>query len=209
MHRNKENFGWDIIVVFLECFLIMEHLDSHWICIWIGALWDFCFALILHFVIKFSVTSSVLHMSHKPPPLILHEHLFKYQLLKQFVSKNKYLQYEWLTSPSSKDALKTRPKKRTIVLGSGRKGKATIRIGNTVFIFSGHSKFCLQNDLLMFKSFNYKICDVSKWQCFAEYLSFNKSPYILKSIMCLLPSVVYVGNLLFFSVLLDMWLEKW
>ncbi|NXW11293.1 CEP78 protein, partial [Fregetta grallaria] len=37
--------------------------------------------------------------------------------------------YEWLTSPSSKDALKTRPKKRTIVLGSGRKGKATIRIG--------------------------------------------------------------------------------
>ncbi|XP_065717418.1 centrosomal protein of 78 kDa isoform X1 [Patagioenas fasciata] len=40
-------------------------------------------------------------------------------------------EYEWLTSPSSKDALKTRPKKRTIVLGSGRKGKATIRIGLT------------------------------------------------------------------------------
>ncbi|NXK10119.1 CEP78 protein, partial [Herpetotheres cachinnans] len=40
-------------------------------------------------------------------------------------------EYKWLTSPSSKDALKTRPKKRTIVLGSGRKGKATIRIGNT------------------------------------------------------------------------------
>ncbi|KGL84592.1 Centrosomal protein of 78 kDa, partial [Tinamus guttatus] len=38
-------------------------------------------------------------------------------------------EYRWLTSPSSKDALKTRPKKRTIVLGSGRKGKATIRIG--------------------------------------------------------------------------------
>ncbi|NXN47247.1 CEP78 protein, partial [Rhinoptilus africanus] len=38
-------------------------------------------------------------------------------------------EYKWLTSPSSKDALKTRPKKRTIVLGSGRKGKATIRIG--------------------------------------------------------------------------------
>ncbi|XP_074426698.1 centrosomal protein of 78 kDa isoform X1 [Larus michahellis] len=37
-------------------------------------------------------------------------------------------EYKWLTSPSSKDALKTRPKKRTIVLGSGRKGKATIRI---------------------------------------------------------------------------------
>ncbi|XP_072716289.1 centrosomal protein of 78 kDa [Ciconia boyciana] len=41
------------------------------------------------------------------------------------------LEYKWLTSPSSKDALKTRPKKRTIVLGSGRKGKATIRIGLT------------------------------------------------------------------------------
>ncbi|NXU42927.1 CEP78 protein, partial [Drymodes brunneopygia] len=38
-------------------------------------------------------------------------------------------EYKWLTSPSSKDALKTKPKKRTIVLGSGRKGKATIRIG--------------------------------------------------------------------------------
>ncbi|NXC63828.1 CEP78 protein, partial [Aleadryas rufinucha] len=38
-------------------------------------------------------------------------------------------EYKWLISPSSKDALKTKPKKRTIVLGSGRKGKATIRIG--------------------------------------------------------------------------------
>ncbi|KFV42741.1 Centrosomal protein of 78 kDa, partial [Gavia stellata] len=38
-------------------------------------------------------------------------------------------EYKWLMSPSSKDALKTRPKKRTIVLGSSRKGKATIRIG--------------------------------------------------------------------------------
>ncbi|NWU99270.1 CEP78 protein, partial [Upupa epops] len=38
-------------------------------------------------------------------------------------------EYKWLMSPSSKDALKTRQKKRTIVLGSGRKGKATIRIG--------------------------------------------------------------------------------
>ncbi|XP_010155067.1 PREDICTED: centrosomal protein of 78 kDa-like, partial [Eurypyga helias] len=40
-------------------------------------------------------------------------------------------EYKWLTSPSSKDALKTRTKKRTIVLGSGRKGKATIRVGLT------------------------------------------------------------------------------
>ncbi|NXC04934.1 CEP78 protein, partial [Orthonyx spaldingii] len=39
-------------------------------------------------------------------------------------------EYKWLMSPSSKGtALKTKPKKRTIVLGSGQKGKATIRIG--------------------------------------------------------------------------------
>ncbi|NXO96400.1 CEP78 protein, partial [Certhia brachydactyla] len=38
-------------------------------------------------------------------------------------------EFKWLMSPSSRDALKTKPKKRTIVLGSGRKGKATIRIG--------------------------------------------------------------------------------
>ncbi|XP_066195176.1 centrosomal protein of 78 kDa isoform X1 [Sylvia atricapilla] len=37
-------------------------------------------------------------------------------------------EFKWLMSPSSKDALKTKPKKRTVILGSGRKGKATIRI---------------------------------------------------------------------------------
>ncbi|XP_057258106.1 centrosomal protein of 78 kDa isoform X1 [Pezoporus wallicus] len=39
------------------------------------------------------------------------------------------LEYKWLMSPSSTDVLKTRPKRRTVVLGSGPKGKATIRIG--------------------------------------------------------------------------------
>ncbi|XP_030910019.1 centrosomal protein of 78 kDa isoform X4 [Melopsittacus undulatus] len=39
------------------------------------------------------------------------------------------LEYKWLMSPSSKDVLKSKPKRRTIVLGSGPKGKATIRIG--------------------------------------------------------------------------------
>ncbi|XP_026896793.2 centrosomal protein of 78 kDa isoform X3 [Acinonyx jubatus] len=38
-------------------------------------------------------------------------------------------EYQWITSPSVKEPFKTaRQKKRTIVLGSGRKGKATIRI---------------------------------------------------------------------------------
>lgn len=39
-------------------------------------------------------------------------------------------EYQWITSPSVKEPSKTaRQKKRTIILGSGRKGKATIRIG--------------------------------------------------------------------------------
>ncbi|XP_063151237.1 centrosomal protein of 78 kDa isoform X2 [Candoia aspera] len=38
------------------------------------------------------------------------------------------LEYKWLPSPPSKD-VKNKPKKRTVVLGNGRKGKATIRIG--------------------------------------------------------------------------------
>ncbi|XP_048074326.1 centrosomal protein of 78 kDa isoform X6 [Ursus arctos] len=39
-------------------------------------------------------------------------------------------EYQWITSPSVKEPFKTaRQKKRTLVLGSGRKGKATIRIG--------------------------------------------------------------------------------
>ncbi|EMP30414.1 Centrosomal protein of 78 kDa [Chelonia mydas] len=41
-------------------------------------------------------------------------------------------EYKWLTSPS-KDILKPKSKKRTIVLGSGRKGKATIRIDRHSF----------------------------------------------------------------------------
>ncbi|KAM9207755.1 centrosomal protein of 78 kDa isoform 1-T1 [Dugong dugon] len=39
-------------------------------------------------------------------------------------------EYQWVTSPSIKESTKTaRQKKKTIILGSGRKGKATIRIG--------------------------------------------------------------------------------
>ncbi|XP_070104639.1 centrosomal protein of 78 kDa isoform X8 [Equus przewalskii] len=39
-------------------------------------------------------------------------------------------EYQWITSPSVKEPFRTaRQKKRTIILGSGRKGKATIRIG--------------------------------------------------------------------------------
>lgn len=39
-------------------------------------------------------------------------------------------EYQWITSPSVKEPSKTaKQKKRTIILGSGHKGKATIRIG--------------------------------------------------------------------------------
>ncbi|XP_045696962.1 centrosomal protein of 78 kDa isoform X3 [Phyllostomus hastatus] len=39
-------------------------------------------------------------------------------------------EYQWITSPSVKEPFKTaKQKKKTIILGSGRKGKATIRIG--------------------------------------------------------------------------------
>ncbi|XP_067569616.1 uncharacterized protein [Pseudorca crassidens] len=41
--------------------------------------------------------------------------------------------YQWITSPSVKEPCKAaRQKKRTIILGSGRKGKGTIRIGCTL-----------------------------------------------------------------------------
>ncbi|XP_067569617.1 centrosomal protein of 78 kDa-like [Pseudorca crassidens] len=44
-----------------------------------------------------------------------------------------FLDYQWITSPSVKETCKAaRQKKRTIILGSGRKGKATIRIGCTL-----------------------------------------------------------------------------
>ena len=47
-------------------------------------------------------------------------------------------QYQWITSPSVKEPVKepskaARQKKRTIILGGSRKGKATIRIGNFFF----------------------------------------------------------------------------
>lgn len=55
-------------------------------------------------------------------------------------------QYQWTTSPSVKEPFKTaRQKKKTIILGSGRKGKATIRIGNPF-----HLGFLLLLELIPF-----------------------------------------------------------
>ncbi|KAJ7329282.1 hypothetical protein JRQ81_015456 [Phrynocephalus forsythii] len=59
--------------------------------------------------------------------------LVDYALMKKILEKalmnadGTNLEYKWLPSPSPKDA-KTKMKRRTVVLGNGRKGKATIRI---------------------------------------------------------------------------------
>ncbi|XP_065601587.1 centrosomal protein of 78 kDa [Cyrtonyx montezumae] len=64
-------------------------------------------------------------------PLI--DHVLKKSIIERVLmnGNTSSSEFKWLSSPSSKDALKARPRKRTIVLGSGRKGKATIRIGLT------------------------------------------------------------------------------
>ncbi|OXB72471.1 UNVERIFIED_CONTAM: hypothetical protein H355_012528 [Colinus virginianus] len=69
--------------------------------------------------------------------LWLKDHVLKKSIIERVLMNGNASssEYKWLSSPSSKDALKARPRKRTIVLGSGRKGKATIRIGNFVLIF--------------------------------------------------------------------------
>ena len=61
-------------------------------------------------------------------------------------------QYQWITSPSVKEPVKepskaARQKKRTIILGSSHKGKATIRIGN--FFFNATAAKSLQSCLTL------------------------------------------------------------
>ncbi|XP_020667340.3 centrosomal protein of 78 kDa isoform X2 [Pogona vitticeps] len=60
--------------------------------------------------------------------------LVDYALMKKIIEKalmnadGTNVEFKWLPSPSSKD-VKNKLKRRTVVLGNGRKGKATIRIG--------------------------------------------------------------------------------
>ncbi|XP_072461114.1 centrosomal protein of 78 kDa isoform X2 [Notamacropus eugenii] len=58
--------------------------------------------------------------------------------------KSAKAEYKWLSSPTLKDSFKTKQKKRTIILGSGRKGKATIRIGVTTVkpLSTGRKQLC-------------------------------------------------------------------
>ncbi|XP_075864720.1 centrosomal protein of 78 kDa isoform X2 [Microcebus murinus] len=63
-------------------------------------------------------------------PLI--DHSMMKAVIKKVVQNGRSAksEYQWITSPTVKESLKTaRQKKKTIILGSGRKGKATIRIG--------------------------------------------------------------------------------
>ncbi|XP_070598813.1 centrosomal protein of 78 kDa [Erythrolamprus reginae] len=61
-------------------------------------------------------------------PLVDHALMKKIMEKILMNAKGANLEYKWLPSPLSKD-VKNKPKKRTVVLGNGRKGKATIRIG--------------------------------------------------------------------------------
>uniref|UniRef100_A0A8C5XKX5 Centrosomal protein of 78 kDa n=1 Tax=Microcebus murinus TaxID=30608 RepID=A0A8C5XKX5_MICMU len=63
-------------------------------------------------------------------PLI--DHSMMKAVIKKVVQNGRSAksEYQWITSPTVKESSKTaRQKKKTIILGSGRKGKATIRIG--------------------------------------------------------------------------------
>ncbi|XP_053888918.1 centrosomal protein of 78 kDa isoform X1 [Malaclemys terrapin pileata] len=77
----------------------------------------------------FQTNTTLVILDVRKNPLIDHT-LMKKLIERVLMNGNSTCsEYKWLTSPSSKDILKPKSKKRTIVLGSGRKGKATIRIG--------------------------------------------------------------------------------
>ncbi|XP_053158546.1 centrosomal protein of 78 kDa isoform X2 [Hemicordylus capensis] len=80
------------------------------------------------FLDAFKTNTTLVVLDIRKNPLVDHA------LMKKIIEKvlmnadGAKLEYKWLPSPSSKD-FKNKPKKRTVVLGNGRKGKATIRIG--------------------------------------------------------------------------------
>ncbi|XP_048359999.1 centrosomal protein of 78 kDa isoform X2 [Sphaerodactylus townsendi] len=76
----------------------------------------------------FKTNTTLVVLDIRQNPLVDHA-LIKTVIEKVHMNANgANLEYKWLPSPSSKD-VKNKPKKRTVVLGNGRKGKATIRIG--------------------------------------------------------------------------------
>ncbi|XP_077200836.1 centrosomal protein of 78 kDa isoform X4 [Paroedura picta] len=76
----------------------------------------------------FKTNTSLVVLDIRKNPLVDHA-LTKTIIEKVLMNANgANSEYKWLLSPSSKD-VKNKQKKRTVVLGNGRKGKATIRIG--------------------------------------------------------------------------------
>ncbi|XP_066472055.1 centrosomal protein of 78 kDa [Tiliqua scincoides] len=78
----------------------------------------------------FKTNTTLVILDIRKNPLVDHT-LMKIIIEKVLMNANGVKpEYKWLPSPISKD-IKSKPKKRTVVLGNGRKGKATIRIGFT------------------------------------------------------------------------------
>uniref|UniRef100_A0A8C8SG76 Centrosomal protein of 78 kDa n=1 Tax=Pelusios castaneus TaxID=367368 RepID=A0A8C8SG76_9SAUR len=77
----------------------------------------------------FQTNTTLVILDVRKNPLIDHTLMKKLNERVLMNGNSASSEYKWLTSPSSKDVLRPKSKKRTIVLGSGRKGKATIRIG--------------------------------------------------------------------------------
>ncbi|XP_061483405.1 centrosomal protein of 78 kDa isoform X2 [Rhineura floridana] len=78
----------------------------------------------------FKTNRTVVVVDIRKNPLVDHALMKKIVEKVLMNAKGTNLEYKWLPSPSSKD-VKNKPKKRTVILGNGRKGKATIRIGFT------------------------------------------------------------------------------
>lgn len=82
------------------------------------------------FLEAFNTNTTLVVLDIRKNPLVDHA-LVELIIEKVLMNVNGMKQeYQWLSSPISKDS-KSKPKKRTLVLGNGRKGKATIRIGFT------------------------------------------------------------------------------
>ncbi|XP_015668097.1 centrosomal protein of 78 kDa [Protobothrops mucrosquamatus] len=76
----------------------------------------------------FKTNTTLVVLDIRKNPLV--DHALMKKIIEKVLmnAKDTNLEYKWLPSPLSKD-VKNKPKKRTVVLGNGRKGKATIRIG--------------------------------------------------------------------------------
>ncbi|XP_039217087.1 centrosomal protein of 78 kDa isoform X2 [Crotalus tigris] len=76
----------------------------------------------------FKTNTTLVVLDIRKNPLV--DHALMKKIIEKVLmnAKDTNLEYKWLPSPLSKD-VKNKPKKRTVILGNGRKGKATIRIG--------------------------------------------------------------------------------